>query len=232
MSNENKADYNFEDEYYLLYPSDITAYPLIYEDCHGGSACSYKNNQPCSKVPDCPAYYMKKGVIKKPRPFVMDFLTAITGKPVIYADCYMPFSLSKSSFAVSPKLYAVLSGLNIEGVQFIPVTLLENGEVKYADFRYAHAYNFLPVLSEENSRYQESSNGNKIRNNILQIKFNSARMKKINLENRLLFRLPLGRSYFIFHVSVAEKITAINPAGVQFIKISEMNLPDTGGFLI
>jgi hypothetical protein len=27
--------FDFEDEYYLLYPSDIYTYPLIYEDCKG-----------------------------------------------------------------------------------------------------------------------------------------------------------------------------------------------------
>jgi hypothetical protein len=221
---------NFEDEYYLLYPSDIKTYPLIFEDCHRVT-CSYEKYQNCGKVPDCPAYYMKKGKIENPQPFVLDFFTAFTKKPVEYADCYMAMSLSGSSFVVSPKLHTILHGLNIEGIQFIPVTLMEDNEVKFTDFIYVHTYNFLSVLSVSKSRYQKL-NRVKNRNNLLEIKFDNKKLGKINLENRLIFRFPLQRSYFIFHVSVVEKIISANPTGFQFIKISDVNMPDTGGIFI
>jgi len=148
-----------------------------------------------------------------------------------YADCYMAMSLSGSSFVVSPKLYPILYSLNIEGIQFIPVTLMEDNEVKYTGFIYIHTYNFLPVLSVKKSRYQEH-NGIKNRNNLLEIKFNNKKLCKINLENRLIFRLPLDRGYFIFHVSVAEKIMSVNPIGIQLIKISDINYPNTDGIFI
>jgi len=220
----------FENEYYLLYPSDISEYPLIYEDCHRVT-CSRDNYKNCDTVPDCPAYCKKKVKVENPRPLIFDFFTDFAKKPVIYADCYMALSLSGSSFVVSPKLYTILHGMEIKGIQFIPATLLEYNEVKYTDFWYVHTYNFLPVLSVKNSRYQEH-NGNKIRNNLLEIKFSNKKLGKIDLDNRLIFRFPMERSYFIFHVSVVEKITAVNPTGIQFIKISDIDMPNTEGIFI
>jgi hypothetical protein len=228
--NKGKLASSFEDEYYLLYPSDIENYPLIYEDCKRYT-CSYDQYKNCEKVPDCPALYMKKEKVENPQPFSLDFATTFTQKEVDYADCYMALSLSKSSFVVSPKLYAVLSSLNIEGIQFIPVNLLEYGEVKYTDFWYVHVYNILPVLSVKNSRYQ-TFHGKNILNNLLKIKFNSRKLGAVNLQNRLIFKLPLSRSYFIFHVSVVEKVIPVNPVGLQFIQISKMDFPDIEGFFI
>ena len=220
---------SLENEYHLLYPYDIETFPLIYEDCNR-LTCSIDKYKKCELVPDCPAYYPKKEKVENPHPVILDFFTTISKRAVIYADCYMALSLSNSSFVVSPKLFNVLQNINIEGIQFVPAALLENNEEKYTDFWYIHTYNFLPVLSVKNSRYQ-MSNGRKISNNILEIKFNT-KLDKINLKNRLIFRFPLSRSYFIFHSSVVEKLFSVNPVGLRFIKVSEYNLPDTGKILI
>ena len=221
---------HFEDEYYLLYPSDHKNYPLVYEDCRK-LTCSYEKYEDCGKVPDCPAYFHRKEKIENPQPFIMDFYTAFTEKKVIYADCYMAQSLSRSSFVVSPKLYAILHGLNIEGIQFIPVILMEDSKIKYADFMYVHTHNFLSVLSAKKSRFQVFQRALS-RNNLLRIRFSSKKLGNINLENRLIFRLPLLRSYFIFHISVVEKILSVDPVGFQFIKIRDINYPNTNGIFI
>jgi len=221
---------NYEDEYYLLYPSDITIYPLIYEECRR-LPCSYEKYKDCEKTPDCHALYMKKRKIDNPQRTTMDFITTYTNKPVIYADCYMPLSLSGSSFVVSSKLYGILYDMHIEGIQLIPAVLLEDNNIKYIDFVYVHTFNFLPVLSFTKSRFQMSK-GKRIRNNILEIGFLTSRMNKINLDNRLIFRFPINRNYFIFHFSVVDKLLAVNPVGLQFVKISEVNFPDIDGILI
>jgi len=189
-----------ENEYYLLLPTDLHTYPLIYEDCHRFT-CNYEQYKDCDKVPDCPAISKKKVKIENPQPFVMDFFTLITKKPVIYADIYLTLSLSKSNFAVSPKLHNVLASLNIEGIQFIPVKLMEDNKVKYTDFWYVNIYNYLSVLSARNSVF-EKVNGRKISNNILQIKFDNKKMGEIPLEKRLIFKLPMERNYFLIHESV------------------------------
>ena len=222
---------NFEDEYYLLSPSDIRIYPLIYEDCKK-QVCSIDEYDKCENVPDCPAYYIKKNKIVNPQPVEIDFLTVYCNNKVEYADCYMGLSLSGSSFVVSPKLYRILQSLGIAGIQFIPVTLVEKDEVIYTDFIYVHCFNFLPILSVKNSKYQTSEKGRKISNNLLQIKFNSKQLNKIKLENRLIFRFPLARSYFIIHISVVEKLLSVNPIGVQFVKISDIDFPDIEGILL
>jgi hypothetical protein len=221
---------NFEKEYYLLYPSDIATFPLIYEDCKK-LVCSIDSYGKCEKFPACPAYYKKTKKIENPAPFVMDFFTTVSKKEAVYADCYLPLSLSQSSFAVSPKLHDILLPLNIAGIQLIPVYLLEDGTAKYTDFWYVHTYNFLPVLSVKKSRYQEVNN-RAIKTNLLEIKFNSRQMNKITLENRLIFRLPLARNYFLFHSSVAEELLSADPIGIQFIKVSDYSLPNTNGIFI
>ena len=215
----------FEEEYYLLYPSDISEYPLIYEDCNR-TECPYKENPMCEDREDCPTYFAQKSKINNPAPLVMDFFTDITKKEAVYADCYFPFTLSGGSFAVSDKLYNILSGLGLEGIQFFPVTLLENNEEKYSGFRYVHIYNILPVLDEKNSKYQQIGT-TKNSNNLLEIKFKTNTLKNIPLEKRLVFKFPLKRSYFIFHNSVTGKIMSVNPSGLQFVKISEYSLPNS-----
>jgi hypothetical protein len=57
-------------------------------------------------------------------------------------------------------------------------------------------------------------------------------MKTIPIENRLIFRFPLNRNYFFFHTSVAEKIMSTNPVGFQFIKVSDLNFPNTNKMFI
>ena len=208
-----------ENEYYLLLPTDLHTYPLIYEDCHRFT-CNYEQYKDCDKVPDCPAYYKKKNKLENPRPFIMDFFSP-SKNPVIFADIYLPFSLSGSSFVVSPKFHNLLNPLNIEGIQFIPVTLMENNRPKFTDFFYVHIYNYLHVLSSKNTVYQKI-NGRKITNNILQIKFNSQKMNKIPLSNRLIFKLPSDRYYFLIHSSIAEKIISLNPIGISLLKISNV----------
>jgi hypothetical protein len=220
----------FEEEYYLLYPSDISVYPLIFEDCKRYT-CSYEQYKECGEVPDCPAYSIKKDKIENPQPFILDFFTSISKNEVVYADFYLALSISETSFAVSPKFYDILLKMNIYGVQFIPVSLVEYDELPSAEYWYVHIYNFLPVLSVKNSIYQ-TVKGKKINNNILKIRFNNKTLGKIPLENRLIFRFPLKRSYFLFHESAAEKIAAAAPIGIQFIKISDMDFPNTGGFFI
>jgi len=216
----------FEDEYYLLSPSSIEDFPLVYEDCRKLPLCPVEPKIDCDKNPDCPAYTNKLVKIENPLPIFVDFYTYLTKKEAVYADCYINFSLSRFSFVVSPKLYNILNNMNIEGIQFIPVVLLDNSFVKYYDFWYVHIYNIQPVLSVKRSRYQEI-NGIILTNNLLQIKFNTRKMKSIALENRLIFRFPLDRSYFMFHISVVEKIMSVNPIGFHFIKISDINMPNT-----
>jgi hypothetical protein len=208
---------HFEDEYFLLYPADVKIYPMIYEDCHR-LTCSYDKYKDCDKTPDCPAIFKKKVKIDNPKPFIMDF-SPDNEKPVVYADFYIPFSLSNSSFVVSPKIYNILNSLNIEGVQFIPVTLMENNKPKYTDFWYVHVFNYLDVLSKK-SVYQ-IVNGVKISNNIVQIKFSTKKMSKIPLEKRLIFKLLKDRDYFLFHESVVEKLNG--SVGVEFDQLTVNN---------
>ena len=216
----------FENEYYLLKPTSIENFPLVVEECKRHPFCPVQGNFYCDTDSACPALTNKLVKIDDPQPIFLDFFTALTKKEVIYADCYVNLSLFRFSFVVSPKLYNILNNMNIEGIQLIPVILFEHSFVKYVDFWYVHIYNILPVLSFENSRYQEI-NGLILHNNLLQIKFNTKKMKAIPLENRLIFRFPLDRSYFMFHVSVVDKIMSVNPIGFQFIKISNINLPNS-----
>jgi len=217
------VSYAFENEYFLLLPDDLYDYPLIYEDCHR-LICNYEQYQDCDKVPDCPAYSKKKIKIENPHPFIMDFFTLITKKPVVFSDIYLPLSLSNTDFAISPKLHSVLANLNIEGIQFIPVTLMEDNQAKYTDFFYVHIFNYLDVLSVKKTVYQKV-NGRKISNNISQIKFDDKKMSKIPLEKRLIFKLPSDRYYFLIHSSIAEKIISLNPIGISLLKVS--NVLDT-----
>lgn len=216
----------FEEEYYLLKPTSIEDYPLVVEECKRHPFCHVKGHFYCDTEPDCPALTNKLVKINDPLPIFLDFFTDLTKKEVIYADCYVNFSLFRFSFVISPKLYNIFNSLNIVGIQLIPVILFEDSYVKYVDFWYVHIYNILPVLSFKNSRFQVIDDL-MLDNNLLQIKFNSKKMKTIPLKNRLIFRFPLDRSYFIFHVSIVEKILSVNPIGFKFVKISDINLPNS-----
>jgi len=223
----------FENEYYLLYYKSLDDYPLINEDCKR-IICKYKKRRNCDNVKDCPAYTRNIKKIENPKPFILDLTymdSYFNKKKVVYADCYMDISLSPCSFVVSPKLYEVLHGIDLEGIQFIPVILMEDDEMKYNDFWYVNLYNVLDVLSVKNCKFQVFY-GMLSDKNLLEIKFDSKKMKEISLEKRLIFRLSLGRSYFIFHESIVEKIMSINPVGFEFIKISDYHVTNTNQIFV
>jgi hypothetical protein len=216
---------NFEKDYYLILSADIKTYPLIYEDCDR-LTCSYINRkgESCARAKDCPAFIRQKKKVNNPQKIIMDFETCISQKPVIYADYYMPMPYSLETFAVSQKLYTVLSSMEISGIQLIPVSLMENNVIKYDNFWYVHIYNNLNVLDKEKSRFFTIGNVEASRK-ILEIKFLTEKLNKIHLEKRLIFRLNYTPGYIIIHKSIVQKLTALNPIGVQFIKISDYQHP-------
>jgi hypothetical protein len=210
----------FEDDYYLVLSSDVQKYPLIYEDCDRLS-CPQQKSTECEKIPDCPAYfYYQEGEVENPERHILDFIPAVGQKEIIYADVYMALQPADGTFVISNNLHTILSGMDIHGVQFFPVTLMENNTEKYTDFWYVHIYNLLAVLDSRKSTFQ-ILNGVKKCNNLLKIKLDAEKMMKIDLSDRLVFKLLGKKGYFLFHKSIVEKILTTNPIGVQFIKISE-----------
>jgi hypothetical protein len=209
----------FEDDYYLVLSSDVQKYPLIYEDCDRLS-CPQPKGTECEKIPDCPAYFYQESEVENPERRIMDFINVVGQKEILYADVYMALQPSDGTFVISNKLYTILAGMDIHGVQFVPVTLMENNVEKYTDFWYVHIYNLLAVLDSRKSSFQ-ITNGVKICNNLLKIKFDEEKMMKIDLSNRLVFKLLGKKGYFILHKSIVEEILPSNPIGVKFIKISQ-----------
>jgi hypothetical protein len=177
---------NFEEDYYLLTSSDVKKYPFIYEDCDRVH-CQQPKGKECDRTKNCRSYFFQENKIDNPERRIMDFFTAISKKAVTYADIYMALMPSGGTFVISNNLYNILSVMDIQGIQFIPVTLVENDVVKYTDFWYVHIYNFL---SEDE-------------------------INKIDLEKRLVFKLKGKNGYFLFHKSIMEKIIVVNPVGVK-----------------
>jgi hypothetical protein len=213
---------NFENEYYLVFSADTTKYPIFIEDCRR-LPCPQPRGKQCKPSKGCYSIFPQKKKVENTDRRIMDFITFSRKKKVVYADLYRAFLGGGGTFVISKKLHGLLSTMDIKGIQLIPVTLMEDDVEKYDDFWYVHIYNYLSVLDGEKSKFLELGNGVKVKSKFKKIKFDNEKMMKINLNKRLVFRFTGKKSYCLVHKTIAEKIMAIKPVGVSFVKVGEFN---------
>lgn len=123
----------------------------------------------------------------------------------------------------SPKIADVFKGLKLDYLQFVPV-ILEGKKKKEYDYVYIRICNGIVCIDIDRSDcdYDEDL---EYFDRIDSIVFDEKKLKKIPLNRRLIFTPERLISQKIFHKSIVDKIMAVNPVGIKFIKVEDFK-PD------
>jgi len=126
---------------------------------------------------------------------------------------------------VSPRLKDALEALGLHGVQFVAADV----KVKPDDVRcywIIRIFNLLACMDRQLSKFSLSRRGRV--NGIDKLVLDERVLRDIPLERRLVFRLVESSSTNVFHQSVSEKVLALQPEGLRFIRVDKWN--DSAGF--
>jgi hypothetical protein len=121
---------------------------------------------------------------------------------------------------LSEKLYNILSSLNIEGLQLIPATITDpRSNVVYERYYFPHIYNYIECLDRNESVY--TLDVLDMIETIDKMVLDTKILSKIPLESRRIFRLGELYTQELYHESVVEKIMAVNPTGIRFVRVED-----------
>ena len=185
-----------EYEYYRVYRANNGNFPLLIQDVK------------------CPNYISKRFLIENPELMIYRFREPIPRK-IVMAD-YLPFE----GAVISKKIFDVLEYLAIEGLQLLPSKIIGANDQEFVDYWTLHFYNRIECVDRNLSDcvFNFSYLGK-----VKKIVLNKDILSKIPLHKRLVFKLKEDSAYKLFHVSIVEKIMAVNPTGVVFTNIEKWN---------
>lgn len=95
---------------------------------------------------------------------------------------------------------------------YIKPTQLEN-------YRSLHIFNLIRCMDREESDFEEDEEG--IIESIDELVICNDALRKLPLEERLVFALEESNLFKFFHKTVVEKILAIKPEGVMFAPVTK-----------
>ena len=191
----------FDKEYYVVFPQITADVPRVTVSSDLEVNLALKIKHPLNEISFI-EFEFREPYPKKPK--IVDYFT------------------NGGFGTISEKLNQVLEPLNIKGIQLIPATV-DNPKSReiYKNYYFLHIYNYLNCLDMDKSNYTKSLIGT-IRV-IEKIVLDTAVLSKIPLEDRLIFRLGELYTFSLFHQSVVEKIMAVNPEGLRFVKVEDFN---------
>jgi hypothetical protein len=190
------------DEYYFLSQKRIT------------DKTGYPTPSPnIIKDSDCPPYTREKKLIENPQRTFFCFGKGTSKSPRMLDYHEIPCPL------VSDKIYSILSKMDIKGLQLIPATIRGKKE-DYTNYWYMHIVNFYPALDREQSIYKWNDIMN-MATFIEKIALNEDVLKKIKLEDRMVFRLSEDRNAaYFFHKTIVDAFSEVEGT-FQFKKVAE-----------
>ena len=176
---------------------------------------SFDKNIPLlSKIAGSPKYLYKEHPIENPEIINFKLGLPIPRKPVM-ADYH-----SSPDGIVSKKIYDILSPLEIDGLQLLPVSIAGKDGEQYDNYWALHMYREIECVDMELSDCERSSfSFDRITKLILDKKI----LSEIPSEKRLIFRLKESNSIKMVHKSVMDNIMSVNPTGIRFTNIEDWN---------
>jgi hypothetical protein len=154
-------------------------------------------------------YQYVNDVINDPQP--MEFGVQVKGRKRYEVVDYhtSPYSV------ISKKIYDALCNINIEGVQYIPATIIGKKDERYENYYYVHIYNYLSVIDREKSIY-EWDDFIKVASPIDKLILDKKLLEEIPLEKRLVFKLKENNTFELFHKKIVDAIMETKPIGIRF----------------
>lgn len=183
-----------EFEYYIGFRSNDDSIPLLIQD------------------KECPNYIFEDELIEKPQLMKFKIRKPIPRKPKM-AD-YLLFEGS----VISKKIFDVLQPLKINGIQLLPSLIIGKDDEEFSDHWTLHIYNSIQCVDQSLSECEFNIS---YLGDVKKIVLSKNILKKIPLNERLIFRLGEDSSFELFHISIVEKIMAVNPVGIKFTDIEK-----------
>lgn len=163
-------------------------------------------------MPKSPRYLYKSKYIENPVMMYYGFGDPVPLRPRLVDYHSAPHSI------VSEKIYNVLEKMEIYGLQLLPTTIVSREGEEYSGYYALHIHNYIKCVDKELSDCKFITNG------ILDAKkivLDKKILESKPLEERLIFRLDEASGYKLFHISIMEKIMAVDPEGIRFVNIEE-----------
>jgi hypothetical protein len=146
------------------------------------------------------------------------------GSPVPRAPVMVDYH-SLPNPVVSERIKATLEPLDLFDAQFVPADV----KVTPDDVRrywLMHVYNRIACIDRQRSALSFYSDGNVL--GIDKLVLDEALLREIPLEKRRVFVLSESTDVYLFHTSVVERVLALQPEGVRFLRVDQWN--DSAGF--
>jgi len=145
---------------------------------------------------------------------------------VIFAmDAPVPEQPQLADYLVTPKpiieekIKQVLEAITIAGSQYFPASVRFEGKL-HDNYYYWHIYLKITCLHMARSEVKQRRASLSIRT----ISLDETILNRISESGRWVFRLAESTSRILVHERVVEKVMAIKPTGIRFIRVDQWNI--------
>ncbi|VAW77082.1 hypothetical protein MNBD_GAMMA12-2482 [hydrothermal vent metagenome] len=198
-----------KDEYFVMEPdlhntSFLELNKLIYPNSNSDSAVS-------SLVLTKAAYIhnsIKVTIIKEQQsPAMTDFMYFKSAYPILHK-----------------RLLEILLPLKLRNTQHFPVLIKDRKNVEHKDFFMWHIYNVVDCLDPKKSNVDRYPSGGFI---VFELQLDNAKLNKVPLEHRLVFRLGHSEVLLLVHKSLVDKFKQKKVSGVKFYPVNTWRVGNT-----
>lgn len=109
----------------------------------------------------------------------------------------------------------------IKGSQLIPATVTSNKGDVYEDLYFINIYNIIEAMDKDQEKSKFNVNDYEMIYWINCFNLDREVLRKIPLEERLIFKLNENKVIKLIHKSVVDAIMAVHTEGVQFTKVED-----------
>jgi len=191
---------NFDNEYYLMERENNEHNPLFTMDdeCTVGYDAFHGNYPVRLGENDHLIYTMKPPIPEQPQ--LADYL--VTPRPII-----------------DVKIKQILESITLSGCQYFPTSVRFDGKL-HDNYYFWHIY--LEIACLHMARSNTKQIGSRL--TVRAISLDETILNHISESGCWVFRLAESTSRILVHESVVEKVMAINPTGIRFIRVDEWNI--------
>ena len=120
---------------------------------------------------------------------------------------------------IGEKIKQVLETITITGSQYFPASVRFGGKL-HKNYYFWHIYLEIACLHMDRSEVKQRRASLSIRT----ISLDETILNRISESGRWVFRLAESTSRILVHERVVEKVMAIKPTGIRFIRVDQWNI--------
>jgi hypothetical protein len=119
----------------------------------------------------------------------------------------------------SNRIKEVLQKLNIPKIEYLDAEISDKKGNIHDEYCILHICNRISCMDKDKSIWTPTLIDKNKPREIKKLVLDTICIETISLQERLIFALKEHSSYYLFHESVVDAITAINPKGLRFVNV-------------